>query len=113
MTTFRKDPTAKPTTAQMSAKRAITASKVPAPWGWSRDDPQDLLNRRHAGVDLGQAGPAQGQHALRDSQLLDVLRVATIDDQSFDLLGDEEHLVHGEAPEIAGFPAGLTTFGAE
>src|SRR5579872_6160780 len=105
MTTLRNDPTQMPTTPQITATTAVTASEATVTV--SRDDAEDLLDRGHACPHLGGAGLAEGHHPLGDGDLLDVLGVAPFHDQPLDVLGHEEHLVEGEAAVEPGLPAGL------
>src|SRR5438874_218375 len=69
------------------------------------DDPQDLLDRGHAVAHLDHPGAAQGDHALGDRHLLDVLRVGALHDHAFDVLAHEQHLVDGEAAVVPGASA--------
>jgi hypothetical protein len=53
---------------------------------------------------LAEAVLAEGEHALHDGNLLDVIRRSLLDDQALDLLADDHRLVNRESSPVAGAP---------
>src|ERR1019366_6954760 len=67
--------------------------------------PDDLLDRRHAVLDLLEARAAEGDHALLETLPLDLDGRRAREDEFADLLGDLEHLDEGDAALVAGVVA--------
>src|ERR1039457_6891418 len=67
--------------------------------------PHDLLDRRHAVLDLLEARAPKGDHALLETLSLDLDGRRAGEDELADLLGDLEHLDEGDTALVAGVVA--------
>src|ERR1017187_842910 len=67
--------------------------------------PHDLLDRRHAVLDLLEARAAKGDHALLEALSLDLDGRRAREDELADLLRDLEHLDEGDAALVTGVVA--------